>query len=282
MLRQATIIVLALLALPSAASAQVAAPVDGEQAGGVATGLWAYDFAVAPGRVVAGSPVVVSFRTDSPAPRVRARVTLGTASLRILGIPGGTTVERRWVPSVAPGTYSARLVVRTGGMKRVRTFPVTVEAAPAPPAPIASGVKGVFPVRGAYTFGDKDARFGAGRPGHIHQGQDITADMGTPVVSPVAGTVYWRKIQPDGAGHYLVIRDAGGVDYVFMHLVADSELVDKGDAVRAGQQIAQVGSTGSSSGPHLHFEIWPDGWYAPHSAPIDPLPQLRAWAGLPG
>ena len=50
--------------------------------------------------------------------------------------------------------------------------------------------------------------------------------------------------------------------------------------VTAGQRLASVGSTGSSSGPHVHFEIWPDGWYAnARSRPIDPLPDLRAWAG---
>jgi murein DD-endopeptidase MepM/ murein hydrolase activator NlpD len=56
--------------------------------------------------------------------------------------------------------------------------------------------------------------------------------------------------------------------------------VRKGQRVAAGQRLASVGSTGSSSGPHVHFEIWPDGWYAnARSRPIDPLPDLRAWAG---
>jgi murein DD-endopeptidase MepM/ murein hydrolase activator NlpD len=90
--------------------------------------------------------------------------------------------------------------------------------------------------------------------------------------------VFWRKVQKSGAGHYLVIRATTGVDYVLMHLVAGSETVDEGDPVKAGQQIGQVGHTGDASGPHLHFEIWPDGWYAAGSKPIDPLPQLKAWA----
>ena len=133
--------------------------------------------------------------------------------------------------AVAAGRYKARLAVRAGGLKRVRTFPVTVTEAPAP-VPVVASTEGVFPVRGAYSFGGKDARFGAGRGDHVHQGQDVTAAEGTPLVSPVSGTVYLRKVQPRGAGHYLVIRGADGTDYVFMHLVAGSELVDQGDPVK--------------------------------------------------
>jgi murein DD-endopeptidase MepM/ murein hydrolase activator NlpD len=159
--------------------------------------------------------------------------------------------------------------------ERTGRFPVTVVAA----TPVAASSAGVFPIRGAYSFGDDEARFGAKRNGHTHQGQDVFAAEGTPLVSPVSGSVFWRKVQKGGAGHYLVIRGGNGADYVLMHLVAGSELVDAGDAVTAGQAIGQVGHTGDAQGPHLHFEIWPDGWYAADSAPIDPLPQLQAWAG---
>ena len=65
-----------------------------------------------------------------------------------------------------------------------------------------------------------------------------------------------------------------------MHLLAGSVAAVKGQVLAAGQPFAAVGSTGRSSGPHLHFEIWPDEWYSSAaSRPIDPLPDLLAWAG---
>jgi murein DD-endopeptidase MepM/ murein hydrolase activator NlpD len=134
-----------------------------------------------------------------------------------------------------------------------------------------------FPVLGEHSFGGEDARFGARRPGHRHQGQDIVAAEGTPVVAPRGGTITWRAFQARGAGYYLVL-DAVGEPYyyVFMHLARGSIAVSVGDRVRTGQPLAGVGSTGSSSGPHLHFEIWRGPWYD-GGAPIDPLPALLAW-----
>jgi murein DD-endopeptidase MepM/ murein hydrolase activator NlpD len=64
-----------------------------------------------------------------------------------------------------------------------------------------------------------------------------------------------------------------------MHLQAGSIAVTKGAAVAAGQRVGAVGSTGASSGPHLHFEIWIGGWWASKaSTPIDPYAELLAWA----
>jgi murein DD-endopeptidase MepM/ murein hydrolase activator NlpD len=134
-------------------------------------------------------------------------------------------------------------------------------------------------VAGAYTLGGEQSVFGAPRRGHSHQGHDIFAAEGTPVVAPRAGAVTWRAYQAAGAGHYVVISADDGRDYVFMHLQDGSVIVEKGQAVAAGEQIGAVGATGRADGSHLHFEIWPDGWWADGSSPIDPLPDLLAWAG---
>jgi murein DD-endopeptidase MepM/ murein hydrolase activator NlpD len=159
--------------------------------------------------------------------------------------------------------------------------PTPTPVVPSPPA--ASTVAGVFPLQGPYTFGGEDAHFGAGRPGHTHQGQDVIAASGTPIVAPVAGTVIWKANQPGGAGIYLVLRGAATSetrDYVFMHIKRGTVLVTPGQTVTAGQQLAQVGATGDASGSHLHFEIWIGGWFVRGGAPVDPLPQLQRWAGL--
>jgi murein DD-endopeptidase MepM/ murein hydrolase activator NlpD len=137
-----------------------------------------------------------------------------------------------------------------------------------------------FPIAGPFGWGGADARFGARRKGHRHQGQDLSAAAGAPVVAPHAGVVEEVGYQAGGAGHYVVLDgDHEDYDYVFMHLRTRSVAIAAGEQVRTGQRIGEVGSTGRSSGPHLHFEIWVGGWFA-GGHPIDPLPLLQAWSGV--
>jgi murein DD-endopeptidase MepM/ murein hydrolase activator NlpD len=87
------------------------------------------------------------------------------------------------------------------------------------------------------------------------------------------------EYQASGAGEYVVLRSAAGPDFFFAHCVRGSTRVTEDQRVAEGQPLCAVGSTGRSSAPHLHFEIWPNGWRtgAKTSVPIDPLPQLKAW-----
>jgi Peptidase family M23 len=135
-----------------------------------------------------------------------------------------------------------------------------------------------FPLVGQFTYGlDADGRFGAERTGHSHEGQDIPAPTGTPVVAPRGGLIKHVGYQEGGAGYYLVLHGEGGTfDYVFDHLRKYSILVRAGQTVATGQQLAQVGATGDATGPHLHFEIWEGPWFE-GGQPIDPLPYLRRW-----
>ncbi len=135
-----------------------------------------------------------------------------------------------------------------------------------------------FPVAGSWVWGGDGSKFGAPRKGHTHMGYDLAAPDGTPVVAPISGVIKFRQYQKGGAGHYLILDGDDGFDYAFMHLQTGSLLVNEGDRVGMGQQIAGVGSTGGSSGPHLHFEIWTNGWWEKDGEPIDPEPLLRSWA----
>ena len=93
----------------------------------------------------------------------------------------------------------------------------------------------------------------------------------------LATGITWRAYQAGGAGYYLVLdADNENYNYVYMHLQQGSLLVGKGDRVTAGQRIANVGNTGGSEGPHLHFEIWDGPWYN-GGHPVDPLPFLKSW-----
>lgn len=293
---------LLLLAVPSTAAADTGgtvAPAGGKSSAGTTTstttGGAAFDaapllrarrFAVAPRTVVPGAALTLAWRIDGRARRAQLRVVLrsGGRTVATLGLgkrPTNRTGRFAWKPRLAPGTYVARLratAVQARHTAHVTSSSSVTVAAPPVTAPSVAVASGVFPVRGSFSFGGPDARFGAARSGHIHQGQDIIAAEGLPVVSPRVGSVYWVSYQAGGAGYYVVVRADDGRDFVFMHLEAGSTIVQKGEPVRAGQQLGRVGSTGESTGPHLHFEIWPDGWYASGSKPIDPLPDLQAWA----
>jgi len=170
----------------------------------------------------------------------------------------------------------ARRRVAARRRARKRRAPAAPSPAPSPSPSPETGHR--FPLVGAFTYGSSGARFGAPRSGRTHQGQDLTAAEGTPIVAPRAGVVEAVAYQASGAGHYVVLDGAGeDRDYVFMHMRSGSVTVTKGQTVGIGQRLGQVGNTGRSFGAHLHFEIWTGkGWYTGGS-PVDPLPFLQAW-----
>src|SRR4051794_34826674 len=154
----------------------------------------------------------------------------------------------------------------------------TVVAAPQPPKKRKRRKHSTthrLPVAGAFTWPGPDGLFGAKRSGHVHQGVDLMAAAGTPVVAPYTGTVTFVDYQPKGAGYYVVVHSSD-YDYVFMHLTAGSTRVVKGQKLATGARIGDVGATGDAEGNHLHFEVWKGPWQQ-GGAPIDPLPLLKSW-----
>ena len=171
------------------------------------------------------------------------------------------------------GRYEFRVFSDVAGAQAAQVAPA--------PAPLATRsfdlVDHKFPVRGRHTFGSAAAAFGAVRDGHTHQGQDVFADCGTPLVAARGGVVKLNQHQAN-AGNYIVIDGAGtDVDYAYMHM-RDPSPLQKGVRVLTGQPIGNVGDTGDAEGCHLHFEMWSGpGWYT-GGAPLDPLPFLTAWS----
>ena len=90
---------------------------------------------------------------------------------------------------------------------------------------------------------------------HLHTGIDLAAAMGTPVHSATGGTAR-VGFDPDGAGLYVVVAVDSHVRVFYCHL--SSVAVVNGKAVIAGDVIGGLGSSGNSTGPHVHFEIQRD------------------------
>ncbi|MFD9221342.1 M23 family metallopeptidase [Streptomyces sp. NPDC060064] len=101
---------------------------------------------------------------------------------------------------------------------------------------------------------------------HRHTGQDFAVDIGTPVRSVGAGRVVSVSCG-GGFGIEIVVQHPGGYYSQYAHLATTT--VDQGEQVRAGQWIGQSGTTGNSTGPHLHFEVR----LTPYlGSGVDPLP----------
>lgn len=92
---------------------------------------------------------------------------------------------------------------------------------------------------------------GGGFGSSNHQGVDIRAPAGTPILAPVAGTVVSAQTR-GGYGNTIDLRGNDGITYRFAHLQGYN--VTPGQMVQGGVQIGRVGSTGNSTGPHLHLE----------------------------
>ncbi len=101
-----------------------------------------------------------------------------------------------------------------------------------------------------------------GKQGHMHEGIDIAAPVGTPVMAPAKGTVIFAG-RENGYGLTLVLEHNGVLSTLYGH---NSKLfVKEGDIVLKGQEISLTGNSGHSTGPHLHYEVHANG------EPVDPL-----------
>ncbi len=132
----------------------------------------------------------------------------------------------------------------------------------------------VFPVAAPHGLRGAVGEFHAPRNGgRIHEGFDITARCGAPLVAVRNGRVRRAGYDPVLYGHYVLIGGEGQRRAYFYSHMKRPARVRKGQRVFEGQRVGAVGETGNAvgTGCHLHFEIHARG------LPIDPTPLLRRW-----
>lgn len=171
--------------------------------------------------------------------------------------------EHAYLPTLmqpaAPPSLASPHPGQGGPLSTETPLPVTVLTPHHEPSAIlfewpvaARGINSLFGYR-------KDPMDGARR---FHAGVDLDASYGEVIRAAAPGTVAWASWYK-GHGRQVVIEHVGGFRSSYSHLA--QTLVQEGDQVRQGQPIGQLGSSGRSTGPHLHFEI------SRHGAPLDPL-----------
>jgi murein DD-endopeptidase MepM/ murein hydrolase activator NlpD len=137
----------------------------------------------------------------------------------------------------------------------------------------------VFPVGGEVGYGEAAARFGADRGGRRHEGQDLFAPSGTPLLALSDGVVT-ETGDDGGRGNYIAIFSTSARrTYVYLHMREPARL-RPGGRVRAGHRVGSVGCTGSCWGDHLHFEV--RAGRGTGGRPLDPGPVLRRATPQPG
>ncbi|GAB7110904.1 hypothetical protein JCM4814A_92220 [Streptomyces phaeofaciens JCM 4814] len=147
-----------------------------------------------------------------------------------------------------PGPTSLATLGRLSGLFRVedRGAPTPARRPGRVPSPVPGHkVSFEFYERGPYAWKPD----GVGR----HTGQDYAAGSGVPVVAVRSGTITWSNERGKEYGQWIGLAADNGYVYTYCHL--SQRQVNAGQHVAAGQQLGKVGTTGNSTGPHLHFEM---------------------------
>lgn len=161
---------------------------------------------------------------------------------------------REWLATSVPPTTTAPPTAAT-------TKPATGNSGgTAGTGNTVSGITWLVPINyTAFTsaFGKREHPVYGGE--RFHYGVDLAAPKGTPIVATRSGVVTTTSYEHGGAGYYVVINHGDGYSSIYMHMT--HYIVSPGQYVSAGQVIGYCGSTGASTGPHLHFGISYNGVY---------------------
>ncbi|WP_416144092.1 peptidoglycan DD-metalloendopeptidase family protein [Planococcus koreensis] len=150
-------------------------------------------------------------------------------------------------------------------------------ASPAPEAAVApapsSNAMFIRPVAGRYSSGYGGRDIGDGAESHL--GQDIANATGTPISASASGYVSFAGVMGGYGNVVILTHSINGQSYatVYAHMSAIS--VSAGQAVSQGQTVGLLGSTGRSTGPHLHFEIHIGSWNGARSNAVNPMNYLQ-------
>lgn len=159
------------------------------------------------------------------------------------------------------GTYEEQLQEQEELLQKVQSQIAAVAAAKAEAQDGDGGASGfAWPCPASHRITSGYGNREAPMPGAsaYHQGIDVGASQGSAIVASASGRVTTAAYS-SSAGNYVVISHGGGISTVYMH--ASALYVSEGEKVNKGQKIAAVGSTGFSTGPHLHFGIIVNGRY---------------------
>ncbi|MES2135316.1 MAG: peptidoglycan-binding protein [Patescibacteria group bacterium] len=165
-----------------------------------------------------------------------------------------TTTRQQWIREYRQQSSELQ--------QKINALPSTANQSVFMPVLFGVGVKDISP-----NFGD--IRDGGAR---THEGEDIMAVKGTPIVSPTPAVVL-RTGVGSGEGNYVYTANPGGETFVYMHLDRLGEGVVSGLVLAQGSLVGYVGNTGNASGgpAHLHFEI-----HNNSNVPVDPFPRLTS------
>lgn len=189
---------------------------------------------------------------------------LQAAQIKVLELQGARNAYMQWTAqkqaeeaaAAAAAERSAREVAEAAAATRRNSSSDAPDSG-------SSGYTAPFSGRVTSCFG---ARWGTS-----HNGLDVASPIGTPLYAPISGTVQ-RAGPATGFGLAVYLLGDDGAVYVYGHI--NDYFVRTGDRVVAGEQIAEVGNRGNSTGPHVHFEVHPNG--AMYSGASNPVAWLNA------
>jgi murein DD-endopeptidase MepM/ murein hydrolase activator NlpD len=219
----------------------------------------------------AGRPAAITFGLAAPAPLalqvdvVREKTDQPVRRLLLPAAAPGVAQRVEWDgltggAKVAPdGAYRIRIRGADGRVRRGGRFTLRSHA---------------YPISGPHADRGAIGAFGVARSGgRRHEGFDVNAPCGTPIVAARGGRVVRAAYDPVLYGNFVIVRgEHTRRDYWYSHMKHTTRL-RVGDRVLTGQRIGSIGATGNARtiGCHLHFEIHSRG------RPIDPAPELHAW-----